>query len=743
MPDLTLYHGTLASRIPAIKAEGLKPPPGVSPAGWFMLTTSFEQAARYTPDRPDDPSVVLEYRLPENMIYAFSNPNRGNAVLWPGQPHNVYGFDATAYAVKDVLPSRYLHEVHSLRRTAAAAATKTFYRLHHRSKSWDLAPTSQEFRQTGYDEVRRRVGPADKGYSCFENPWHLWDYVMRRRWDYDNDFVAVFPGTEVGRGTDNEPLAIPSGPPTKLEWEKFERWLMTQPMGSKPEWKGGQYGTEGWGNATVYADRILKQYDLPGWERLHGVKQVVIGQTPDYGPNMPSVWFVRGKAKNDFIVGGLPDQQAALAYAKEQGFTVVARLASVKTSMEDYMGGHTAPSGADDVAAPFHDVEEMMPDYYTRPDLYRHDKGQVDAECVRAIRAARGKPDAMVTIYRALPPGKTTINKGDWVTPSLAYARQHAISNGEEDWPVISAQVPAKTLWTEGYPAEWGYGGPSINARLASLVTAAVDDFTFEVSFRHDWDGDRLEGGVGVVYAKDGDSYAGSLFWNFFEEPPVVTTVSVEPQYRRQGLATRLWEIAKSNESRLTHSDSLTDDGKAWSQVTAAAIENDYSDSVMICLKPSDEVLQTIADMDECTEDLSDLHLTLFYFGDSADIGGQPGLDRIHRGLYDFALHGGYRGLTGILNGFGIFQNESDTLIGLWDIPGISEFRTHLMAKIREHGVETRVENHGFTPHLTLAYDDAEILKVPRVPVALEGREERFTSVWLVWGEEWTEVTLS
>lgn len=103
--DLVLFHGTSAAKVDAIRTQGLNPPPGVSPAGWFMLTTSFEQAARYA---TAEDAVVLEYRIPA----ALTSYRAEGGLLWPGQPHDVYGFAATAYAVKGSIPGQYLVAVH-------------------------------------------------------------------------------------------------------------------------------------------------------------------------------------------------------------------------------------------------------------------------------------------------------------------------------------------------------------------------------------------------------------------------------------------------------------------------------------------------------------------------------------------------------------------------------------------------------------------------------------------------------
>lgn len=77
---------------------------------------------------------------------------------------------------------------------------------------------------------------------------------------------------------------------------------------------------------------------------------------------------------------------------------------------------------------------------------------------------ARGNPEHPVTMYRALPHGNTSFNTGDWVTPSLSYARQHAMhpDDPSQDMPVIKSTVPAKHLHTDGNSIyEFGYNGPS------------------------------------------------------------------------------------------------------------------------------------------------------------------------------------------------------------------------------------------------------------------------------------------
>jgi hypothetical protein len=106
-------------------------------------------------------------------------------------------------------------------------------------------------------------------------------------------------------------------------------------------------------------------------------------------------------------------------------------------------------------------------DWYTHPQYYSSGSNGVGAADMRRTQKiyndTRGKPEHPVTIYRALPHGNTTFNTGDWVTPSLAYAKQHAAQSDDpsEDWPVIKSTVPAKHLYQNGDSYdEMGYHGP-------------------------------------------------------------------------------------------------------------------------------------------------------------------------------------------------------------------------------------------------------------------------------------------
>lgn len=130
-------------------------------------------------------------------------------------------------------------------------------------------------------------------------------------------------------------------------------------------------------------------------------------------------------------------------------------------SESEYRGSHKAPGPHN--GAPMHDTSGVYPDDFHGPrglDYYsggeRHDR-----ESYSSITGSKGKPEKMVKIYRAVPKSTSgdEINKGDWVTPSKTYAKQHGrYFEDEGGAKILSKSVPAKHLYTDGNDVnEWGY----------------------------------------------------------------------------------------------------------------------------------------------------------------------------------------------------------------------------------------------------------------------------------------------
>lgn len=135
-----------------------------------------------------------------------------------------------------------------------------------------------------------------------------------------------------------------------------------------------------------------------------------------------------------------------------------------KVSENDYRINHKAPGPED---TPFYEMErDGAKDLYTHPEYYQTMEPEFDRQSLAAIMAARNNPDRMVTIHRAGPTDQ--FNPGDWVTPSRAYAAQHAKhpTDPTQDMPVWSTKVPASTLFWDGNSFhEFGYHGPAVTGR--------------------------------------------------------------------------------------------------------------------------------------------------------------------------------------------------------------------------------------------------------------------------------------
>jgi GNAT superfamily N-acetyltransferase len=119
----------------------------------------------------------------------------------------------------------------------------------------------------------------------------------------------------------------------------------------------------------------------------------------------------------------------------------------------NYRGAHNAPKGEFGEAS-LDAMDKTYPDDLYSENGARYYGDTVDVRMDRAmhalIRSLRGKPDAQVKVYRAVPKGATDkINPGDWVTPN----RQYAIGHGERfdgGMDVIERTVRAGDLYTEG-----------------------------------------------------------------------------------------------------------------------------------------------------------------------------------------------------------------------------------------------------------------------------------------------------
>lgn len=139
----------------------------------------------------------------------------------------------------------------------------------------------------------------------------------------------------------------------------------------------------------------------------------------------------------------------------------------------DYRGFHHAPLR--EVGASMDDPHMMFPDL--GDPKFDNIYGAYSQELAGLFRKINGDPDALVTVYRAVPRSRS-IQAGDWVTPFKSYAEYHANSNlADIGWEIKSRQVRANDLFSEGNsPAEWGWD-PKYADDVVEVKYAAPEDF--------------------------------------------------------------------------------------------------------------------------------------------------------------------------------------------------------------------------------------------------------------------------
>jgi 2'-5' RNA ligase len=158
-------------------------------------------------------------------------------------------------------------------------------------------------------------------------------------------------------------------------------------------------------------------------------------------------------------------------------------------------------------------------------------------------------------------------------------------------------------------------------------------------------------------------------------------------------------------------------------QRAAAAAEVHYSrlleagapvDGAMVALYPPTHVAERLALSGG--EPPEQLHVTLAYLGKAARL---RELGRLRSVVAGCAA--AMPPLTGVISGLGLFTaGEKPVTYASVDVPGLPERREALVAALRASGYPVSGE-HGFTPHITLAYADRRAIDVATLPVTFRG----------------------
>lgn len=150
------------------------------------------------------------------------------------------------------------------------------------------------------------------------------------------------------------------------------------------------------------------------------------------------------------------------------------------------------------------------------------------------------------------------------------------------------------------------------------------------------------------------------------------------------------------------------DAGYAWARKVvrqldaadkAATMSEGPHTSACVVLTVPDELASYIA-----LDNLSvpgDAHVTLAHLGDAAALGAE-GLDRVRAIVSEWARS--VPPMPARLSGDALFAgDDADALVLLVDAPGLSAARDDLARRLRAAGLPVSAD-HGFTPHVTLAY---------------------------------------
>jgi len=212
------------------------------------------------------------------------------------------------------------------------------------------------------------------------------------------------------------------------------------------------------------------------------------------------------------------------------------------TNREDYQGLHKPPSSEN--GAPLHDLTgggNVYPDdVYSANGLRYYGTGQekADRESMGVIRRMKNKPNAPVTIYRTVgtDADQDTINEGDWVSVSKAYAVQHGESAFGGDYKILTGKAKAKELFTNGDSInEFGYWSEGSDANFS---TAQTDTPAFKRWFG-DWEAARNK--------------------KFLEGEPVVRLTGDEFQKSEESLVRRVSQWFKEQYNNVVNNPEIGD----------------------------------------------------------------------------------------------------------------------------------------------------------------------------------------
>ena len=165
-------------------------------------------------------------------------------------------------------------------------------------------------------------------------------------------------------------------------------------------------------------------------------------------------------------------QKMVNAYAAKRGYD----------ADNSYRMEHGAPEN-DGFSKPIHDMTAIYPaDFYEKGAEYYGSYSGFDAEAMMKLRKVKGKPEARIWMYRAVPADVKgdDFRNGDWITITRDYAQEHGKDNISGPYRIIAKAVLAKDVYTNadsiqeyGYDdgKSYAYGNTKNNRKSLAPVT--------------------------------------------------------------------------------------------------------------------------------------------------------------------------------------------------------------------------------------------------------------------------------
>lgn len=452
--------------------------------------------------------------------------------------------------------------------------TDLFWRVHDSDRPFEASDaTSQPFINMTNPENHH----ADEGYSAVRSPVTLVGYLVTMGWIssdggvvYDDDVIG-FRGRVVGTGPDGEDLVIPEGGPVYRasfhdfvdEFENTTCPKPTQDRISFLDWRGiigallpmQGYDMLAWpiGEALdIDVDDVARDlwgddYEMAMYgSRTASYQQDGVppppGETPLPSGHVRLFHVTRRPSLDSILRNGLTVSNAQGSTYGEPNLVWASAGLSYWTDMVE------TDAVMVEFSVPFDEIEGDLgivgsPSHGETPQSWMDKGGNIafpySIPTSRFLAVHEGWHNA----YRSLQ----------------EYGKQEVL-DGEYD-NFLDGSTPEHAKAIERIKRE------GVRQRFTFEVGQYTDKMGTPVYIRHAYVGES-----GLVWAShseqaidsDDPEVIGALRWTYETDPPTVADLHVEKGHRGEGIATLLWQHAKSLVSSIEHSDSVTGDGQRW-----------------------------------------------------------------------------------------------------------------------------------------------------------------------------------